>query len=226
MHEHPHTDTEGLLSGLTQELKDHAPFTFAGALSGVVIALVFAYVSLPENTSRVLFAVLHPTHVFFSAIATTAMFRLHARRSLVSTLLVGYIGAVGIGTLSDSIIPYLSELFLAAHDEHVHAHLHLGFIEEWYLVNPLALLGIAIACICPETKVSHAGHVLLSTWASLFHILMALEGGGGASVMTFVLIPVVLFLAVWVPCCTSDIIFPILCASDGRRRGREGEHEE
>jgi hypothetical protein len=28
------------------------------------------------------------------------------------------------------------------------------------------------------------------------------------------LIPVFLFLAVWVPCCTSDIVFPMLLTQD------------
>ncbi len=30
--------------------------------------------------------------------------------------------------------------------------IHLGFIEKWWLVNPLALLGIAVARLRPKTK--------------------------------------------------------------------------
>jgi len=30
------------------------------------------------------------------------------------------------------------------------------------------------------------------------------------SLSTYVLVPVFLFLAVWLPCCTSDIVFPLL----------------
>ena len=92
--------------------------------------------------------------------------------------------------------------------------IHLGFIEKWWLVNPLALAGIAIAWFHPRTKFPHAGHVLLSTWASLFHMTMAL--GGRVDMLTMGLIAVFLFLAVWVPCCTSDIVFPLLF-SRGRR---------
>ncbi len=63
----------------------------------------------------------------------------------------------------------------AAHEHSEHAHnqeiehherkIHLGFIEEWYIVNPAALLGVFIAYFLPRTKFPHAGHVLISTWA-------------------------------------------------------------
>jgi hypothetical protein len=54
----------------------------------------------------------------------------------------------------------------------------------------------------------HAGHVLLSTWASLFHIIMAL--GGSLNLFSYFVILPFLFIAVWVPCCVSDIVFPLL----------------
>ncbi|NLE41700.1 MAG: class I SAM-dependent methyltransferase, partial [Lentisphaerae bacterium] len=54
-----------------------------------------------------------------------------------------------------------------------------------------------------------AGHVLLSTWASLFH-MMAAMGGGEIGATTIVLMGAFLFLAVWLPCCTSDIVFPLV----------------
>ncbi len=212
MHEHSEHEGDGVLKSIVHELKDHAPLTFLGALSGVVVAVVFVYTHVGAEVSHALFATFHPLHVFCSAVATTAMLRLHGRRSIVASLLIGYIGSVGIGTLSDSIIPYLSELFLGIHDAHIHAEAHIGFIHEWYLVNPLAFLGIAVAIWRPTTKIPHAGHVLLSTWASLFHILMAVSEGGDLATLTLILIPLILFIAVWIPCCTSDIIFPLLLA--------------
>ena len=56
--------------------------------------------------------------------------------------------------------------------------------------------------------ICHPLHVLLSTSASLFHMTMGL--GEELTVLMIVLIPIFLFLAVWLPCCTSDIIFPLL----------------
>ena len=89
---------------------------------------------------------------------------------------------------------------------------HLGFVEMWWLVNPLAAAGIAVACWRPKTRFPHAGHVLLSTWASLLHTTMAL--GDELSAVTLVVVSFFLFLAVWIPCCTSDIVFPLLCARE------------
>jgi len=54
----------------------------------------------------------------------------------------------------------------------------------------------------------------LSTWASLFHMTLAMEGS--LTLSTGALIGLFLFLAVWVPCCASDIAFPLLFGSGNR----------
>ncbi len=84
-------------------------------------------------------------------------------------------------------------------------------------VNPLALLGVAIAYYNPRTKFPHAGHVLLSTWASLFHILMA--SSGSVRLTLVLVIFVFLFIAVLIPCCLSDIIFPLLIVKRRKDNG-------
>ncbi len=196
-----------------RELRLHAPFTTLGALSGVAIMVVLTLAHVPRSFSTTLFWSLHPLHVLLSAMVTAGMYRLHGGRKLWATVLVGYVGSVGIATLSDCIIPYLGESLLAL----PHRGIHFGFIEKWWLVNPLAVVGIAIAQVWPKTKFPHAGHVLLSTWASLFHMTMAL--GNQLSLLTTAVILVFLFLAVWIPCCTSDIVFPLLFSrgpEDGR----------
>jgi len=190
------------------ELRAHAPFTIFGTATGIAIMAAIAVSEAPRSFSSGLFWTFHPVHVLLSALVTAGMFRRHGKRKLWTTILVGYVGAVGIATLSDCLIPYLGEWMLALPNR----GLHVGFIEKWWLVNPLALLGIGIAYRRPRTKFPHAGHVLLSTWASLFHIVMALDAP--ADVNTIILVAVFLFLAVWVPCCTSDIVFPLLFARD------------
>ncbi|MGB2650770.1 MAG: hypothetical protein WBD00_01005, partial [Candidatus Omnitrophota bacterium] len=67
---------------------------------------------------------------------------------------------------------------------------------------------IAIAYFWPSTKFPHAGHVLISTWASLFHMIMA--KGSLTGLVTYGAVLVFLFLAVWIPCCLSDIVFPLI----------------
>ncbi len=191
-----------------KELKAHAPFTAVGTLTGIIIMGVIVYVQVPRSLSTALFWGFHPFHVVLSALVTAGMYRLHGEGVLWRTILIGYFGSIGIATLSDSIIPYLGECLLGLPDR----GLHLGFIEKWWLVNPMAAAGIAIACFWPKTKFPHAGHVLLSTWASLFHMTMAL--GCNYDLLTVSLIGVFLFLAVWIPCCTSDIVFPLLFSKE------------
>ena len=192
---------------IIKELRHHAPFTLLGAFTGIII--MFLCQNIPQNTSHNIFYLFHPLHVLLSAFVTVSMYQLHApgKHKFCTLVFIGYLGSIGIATLSDCIIPYLGETLL----DMPNRHLHLGFIEKWYLINPLAFLGILLAHFKPTTKLPHFGHVLLSTWASLFHIMMA-TGQSLGWVSSFIVFSF-LFLAVWLPCCTSDIIFPLLMAS-------------
>lgn len=198
----------GMFAVVATELKAHAPFTLLGAMTGVLLMVLLASTNVPRSVSTALFWGFHPLHVLLSALVTAGMYRVHSRGNLWTTILIGYCGSIGIATLSDCVIPYLGEVLLALPNK----GLHLGFIEKWWLVNPLALAGIAIAYRWPKTKFPHAGHVLLSTWASLFHIAMAL--GNQLSLFAMAIVLVFLFLSVWIPCCVSDIVFPLLFAKD------------
>jgi hypothetical protein len=192
---------------LLNELRAHIPFTALGAAIGIIVMVIIVLTdSLAGFTSisEPLFEVLHPTHVVLSAIVTTALYKKYGNGKIWAIVLVGYIGSIGIATLSDSLIPYLGETLLGLPNREV----HIGFIEEWYIVNPAALLGIAIGYFKSATKIPHFGHVFISTWASLAHNVMAMSTT--ISFLTLLGIFAFLFLAVWVPCCTSDIIFPML----------------
>jgi len=202
------------LSIILTELKTHAPFTLFGASTGIVLMLLFR--NLQQDISHRMFYVFHPAHVVLSAMVTASVFELYTKkRKFITVLLVGFFGSLGIATLSDSLIPYIGELLLGMH-VHVHAHehtsfaehAHIGFIENWQIIIPTAIAGVLIAYFRPKTKFPHAGHVLLSTWASSFHMLMAT--GGQLSILKAVGSFGFLFLAVWLPCCFSDIVFPLL----------------
>jgi len=197
-----------MLRIILKELKHHAPFTLAGAAAGTLIAFVFNGIS--HDASYDLFYIFHPMHVILSALVTASMYKLHNQnpwkgwKGIAALLFIGYVGSIGIATLSDSIIPYIGETFL----EMPNREIHLGFIEKWWLINPLAILGVLWASWKPATKFPHSGHVLLSTSASLFHILMA-KAGVISFTVALIIIPF-LFIAVWLPCCLSDIVFPLL----------------
>ena len=218
------------------ELKNHLPFTLLGASTGIVFML--AGQQWFTEQAETLFSVFHPLHVLLSAMVTAALFEIHRKaKSFLLILIIGIVGSIGIATLSDCILPYFGESILGAtipthaalhehedghlceedHRDH-HAKLHLGFIEEWYLVFPAAIIGVLLAYFKPTTHLPHASHVLLSTWASSAHILMNTHADMTATLMLGIFI--VLFLAVWLPCCVSDIVFPLLFVrSDGVHLG-------
>lgn len=185
------------------ELKSHAPFTFAGAVTGII--LFFLLRNIPYSISFKFFYVFHPLHVFLGTFVTASMYKLHKKNPKIwMFLLVGFVGPLLIATLSDSIIPYIGETLLRL----PHRELHLGFIERWYIVNPIALLAVVCAYFVPNTKFPHSGHILISTWASLFHVLMAVDKS--VSVVVYASVLLLLFLSDWIPCCFSDIVLPLL----------------
>uniref|UniRef100_A9A767 Uncharacterized protein n=1 Tax=Methanococcus maripaludis (strain C6 / ATCC BAA-1332) TaxID=444158 RepID=A9A767_METM6 len=201
-----------MINQIIKELREHMPFTVLGAIFGIVLLIIFNGISFSESYS--IFYTLHPIHVFLSAFTTTSMYKLYKKGSskslngFLTLFLIGYAGSLIIATISDSLIPYIGEILLDLPNRGA----HIGFIEEFWLVNSLAVLGIVSAYFKPFTKIPHSGHVFLSTAASLFHIIMAL--GSELSFLMYFEIFIFLFIAVWVPCCTSDIVFPLIFVTD------------
>ncbi len=198
-----------------QELRRHAPFTTLGAVTGIIIMVIIVLSNAPREISNAVFYTLHPIHVVFSALVTTSMYRNYGRQNLWWAIIIGYTGSIGIATLSDAIIPYLGGGLL-----NISMEFHIPFIEttimpylgipKWQIVNAAAIIGIIAGYLKPTTKFPHAGHVLLSTWASLFSFT-AFGIANWIPLLPFIF--VFLFLAVWLPCCLSDIIYPLIFAS-------------
>ena len=191
-----------MVKQIAGELRNHAPFTALGSVTGIAIMVIVVFGKVSPQISQGIFYTLHPLHVLLSALVTTAMFKKHTQGKLLPAIVIGYAGSIGIATISDSLIPYAGGALLG-----IEMEFHIGFIEKWWLVNPLAFAGIAIGYLRPTTKFPHSGHVLLSTWASLFY-LTAFGISPWIPLVHFVFI--FLFLAVWLPCCISDIVFPLL----------------
>jgi hypothetical protein len=203
-----------MLRRIASELKEHAPFTALGALSGIIIMAIIVLANVPSQVSQTTFYILHPLHVVLSAMVTTAMYRKYGASKIWTAVLIGYSGSIGIASLSDAVIPYLGGALLG-----IEIGFHLPFIETekipfigietWKLINSAALVGIIIGYLKPTTKFPHWGHVFLSTWASLFYFTAF---GSAYWLPLLPLIFLFLFLAVWIPCCVSDIVFPLLFA--------------
>lgn len=206
------TEEVGRWKLIGKELASHVPFTAFGAATGIIIMVVIVFSQAPTGLSNTLFYTLHPLHVVLSALATTAMYRLHGKSKLWVIILIGYTGSIGIATLSDAIIPYLGGSLL-----NIQMEFHVPFIEttkmpfigieKWMVVNFAAVIGIAIGYWKPATRFPHAGHVLLSTWASLFNFT-AFGMANWIPLLHFIFL--FLFLAVWIPCCLSDIVYPLM----------------
>jgi hypothetical protein len=215
-----------LLKNIGRELLHHAPFTALGAVVGVIVMVIISLCNTPTNVSEALFFTFHPLHVVFSALVTTALYRKQKGHKMWAVVLIGYLGSVGIATLSDAVIPFLEGSSLR-----LDMGFHLPFLEtekmpfinlpKWIIVNGAALIGIAIGFFRPKTELPHMGHVLLSTWASLFGFTAFVT----AETNWLPLLPVIfvfLFLAVWLPCCVSDIVFPLLWVKG--ENAREHKH--
>jgi len=201
-----------MLRRIAKELQRHAPFTALGAFSGIIITVIIVFGDIPSNVSQTAFYTLHPIHVVLSALVTTAMYMRYRKAKFLIAILIGWTGSVGIATISDAIIPYLSGGLL-----NVPMEFHVPFIEtakmpiigieEWIIVNSAAVLGIAIGYWKQITGIPHSGHVLISTWASLFYFT-AFEIANWIPLLPFIFL--FMFLPVWIPCCTSDIVYPLL----------------
>ena len=199
---------------ILEELREHLPYTLFSAFIGVSLLALINFAAtltgrqsiLPE-ASKGLFHTFHFSHLFFSAIATTAMFWRYERR-LLKTILIGFFGTILPCGTSDIIFPFVGGRFLG-----VPMVLHICLIQHPWVVLPFVFSGILVGFVLPpiqrSTFFSHAIHVLLSSVATMLYLISF----GVADWLKFAaLVFLLLFLAVMVPCCTSDIVFPLLFA--------------
>lgn len=200
------------------ELREHLPYTLFAALVGVGLmsfmsfeaALAGRQVLLPQ-ASRGMFHAIHFSHLFVSAIVTTAMFWRH-ERLVLKTALVGFFGTVLPCGMSDAVFPYAGGLLLG-----VPMEFHLCVVEHPVLVLPFVFAGVAVGfCLPPvqrSTIFSHTVHVILSSTATMLYLVSfgIADWIRFAAAVFFLLVA-----AVMVPCCSSDIVFPLLFTQSNR----------
>ncbi len=197
------------------ELVHHLPYSIFGVSAGIVFAGILTFFAillqaekmLPE-ASQELFHVFHSSHILLSTVATTAMFWKHDNRNIFKAIFIGLVGSLTICGISDIFFPYFGGLILGKS-----MHLHICMIEEPGLVFPFAIIGVLAGLVVTKsfdkaTEYSHSAHVFVSSVASILYLLsygladwVHLLGG------IFILI----ILAVMIPCCASDIAFPLAC---------------
>ena len=189
-----------MLKKIANELKNHFPFTALAVFVSILI-VVFIQYFLRKEISKEGFHIFHFLHIVASAMVTGALYYKY-KPNLVKAFFIGVLGAITIGSLSDVVFPYLGTALL-----NIHIHFHLPLIEESFQTLLFAFVGSAAGIIVKRTKIPHFIHVFLSVFASLFYIL----------VFSSVFQPVyflgaffIVFIAVIIPCCISDIVFPLI----------------
>ena len=187
---------------ILHELREHLPFTLVVSLvAGILVALVFLFDLGLDGFFIGAFEVIHPLHVLVSAAATAGIF-VKYKRSFVEGVLVGVVGAILIGSVSDVLLP-----FLAGNIFSLGTVFHLPLIENPFLILGSAVVGGLVGISFGLFRLNHYLHIFLSVFASLFYLL---GFSSSVSVWVVLLLSLVVFLVVYVPCCVSDIVFPIL----------------
>jgi len=124
----------------------------------------------------------------------------------MKALIIGFAGSVLICGLSDIVFPYFGGRILGTH-----MHLHMCLLEHPHIIIPFAVIGTLVGFLVPSvieksTEFSHSMHVLVSSMASLLYLISF-----GVSEWTHVIggVFIITVVAVILPCCLSDIVFPL-----------------
>jgi hypothetical protein len=200
---------------LRLELRHHMPFTAAVTALTAVAASVAVGVWPRLATATVSFEGAHLAHIFVSAVATTAVAS-RQRGGVALSASLGVAGSVVFCTLSDILLPYAGALLFGAP-----VALEVELLESPVRVFAVAIAGAAGGFVHMRrlSVYSHSAHVLVSSLASVMYIHThgagTWVGWSHAPAMA-----AVLFVAVFLPCCMSDLVMPVACTHCDFR-GRE-----
>jgi hypothetical protein len=199
---------------ISEELLHHTPFTaIASILAIFVVIVVTGFTTITHTEST--FEIIHYTHILVSGIATSAIFYKY-KKSKVQALLIGITGTILLGTFSDTLFPFLGAIIFNFTPE-----LHVPLIETPLIVIGIAILGSLIGLVTKNSEFPHTLHVLLSVFASLFYLIAF------ANILTpigWIISFIIIFTAVIIPCCLSDIIFPLLFIKDLGHHSHHHKH--
>lgn len=198
------------LKKIFEELFHHIPYTGFGAFIGTIVVAILVIASPKYEIREAIFELSHMSHVFFSALATGGLYKIkNLKADWFKVVVVGIVGSIVIGTLSDCLIPALGLQLMGIGPIEIHA----GIIHHPVLILLLATVGSLVAYFIPRIKFPHLMHVTISTMASAFHMLLQ---KGLIDLKIIGTLMIILFIAVWLPCCLSDIVFPIICTMEDK----------
>lgn len=206
--------TNSKLDLVVAEFAHHLPFTIIGSLLAMAGVWWFGTQFLSNghsvdliDRSRSAFHLFHPLHVCLSAIATTSLSWRNDKR-LWSAALAGVFGTMIPCGLSDYVFPYLGGQILGQGMD-----FHICIINHPQLFFSFLVLGV-IGGFWAEERLtgshlfSHGVHVLISSAASLFYLISFGFIGWLTNVALIFPAFLTIVIAVWIPCCISDIVVP------------------
>jgi hypothetical protein len=199
---------------IISELKEHIPFT-AGATAIALIITVFLLIKENLISHAVsLFYIFHPLHILFSSVVSAAIFYKY-KNKMVFSIIIGAGISILIGSLSDIILPYIGvSLF------NIPISFNLPAIENPLLILGIAILGSAVGIVIKKTKFPHFVHVLISVFASLLYIFAY---STNFSLIMIVLIFIITSISVVIPCCLSDIVFPLILEKEITKKNKKSK---
>lgn len=148
---------------------------------------------------------MHGLHLFLGCVVSSAIFW-KVERGWFRLVLVGFVIPILICTLSDMVVPYFGSRLLGGNPVW-----HLALVQEPLIVFAPAIFGVVLGVLLVNvvmklTEITHLLHVLVSSLASLFYIVSFSYSFWSAHTLLVFGITIV---AVWGPCCFSDIVLPL-----------------
>jgi len=138
---------------ILHELEHHIPFTALASLFAILLTVILCSDSMAACSITSLFYIIHPAHIFVSAVVSAAIFYKYRKNFLVA-LLIGITGSVLIGSLSDIFLPYLGGLIFQ-----LQTSFHFALIEKPILILSVSILGSLTGIATKFTKIPHFIHV-------------------------------------------------------------------
>lgn len=196
------------LKEFLHELRHHIPFTIIATLVAILFIILLQYY-FKQQIPKYLFESMHVLHIVVSSIVTAGIYYKY-KKNITAALIIGVIGTILIGSLSDIIFPWLGGSVYG-----LHIHFHLPLIEMPIIVIGVAIAGSIIGVATTFTKVPHFIHVFLSVFASLFYLLVF---SASFELIYFIGAFLIVFISVILPCCISDILFPFFFIGNQKKK--------
>ena len=210
---------------VVNEFARHLPYTLVGSLISMAAVWWFGTQQLGNGHAELLFQqarasfhLFHPLHICLSAIATTSLFWRYERHVL-RAVWVGAWGTILPCGLSDYVFPYVGGRLLGEPMQW-----HMCLVQEPQLFFSFLALGI-LGGFWAESRLrgshlfSHGAHVFVSSAASLLYLVSFGFTSWMMDVQDIFPVFAIIVLAVWVPCCISDVVIPVATAHKGHTHG-------